>query len=393
MLFFQLPEDVLYLILSYLDYKSLCRLSQVCKRSHHLILRDIVWRRIAKHFINTGMARDGTDLYPTIKLKDRVKISRNWSQGVRHNSVLLSWKINLLPCLQLDGDVLYLSQAADIGAYDLRRAERGRFQNNRVDVFSGHREDVCRFTLTDAHLISAGGDGKIIVHCKNRDYSVEYYGHNQEVNCIDCRGDLIVSGSRDRTAKVWSLNSDQLDKCLHTIPTYDRVWSVAISPSLCTFVTGTACCKNFAPIWIWDTERCDLVTCLGTEFRRGAGVLDIVYESPFQLLTCGYDTFIRYWDLRVCSRKSVMEWEEPHDNALYCMKTDQNYMIASGSSCYGVVRLWDKRQTRCLQMFQLISPTSSPVYSLCFNATHLYAALDSALYSLDFRNSGPRSKR
>ncbi|GAA6107451.1 F-box/WD repeat-containing protein 4 [Tachysurus ichikawai] len=161
----------------------------------------------------------------------------------------------------------------------------------------------------------------------------------------------------------------------------------------CTFVTGTACCENFAPLRIWDTERCDLVTCLGTKFRRGAGVLDIVYESPFQLLTCGYDTFIRYWDLRVCSRKSVMEWEEPHDNALYCMKTDNNYMIASGSSYYGVVRLWDKRQTRCLQMFQLTSTTSSPVYSLCFNATHLYAALDSALYSLDFRTSGPRLKR
>lgn len=45
-------------------------------------------------------------------------------------------------------------------------------------------------------------DGKIIVHYRNRDYSVEYYGHNQEVNCIDCRGELIISGSRDKTAKV-----------------------------------------------------------------------------------------------------------------------------------------------------------------------------------------------
>ncbi|XP_053358007.1 F-box/WD repeat-containing protein 4 isoform X2 [Clarias gariepinus] len=346
MLFFQLPEDVLYLILSFLDYKSLCRLSQVCRRSYHFILRDGVWRRIAKHFINTGMTREGTDLYPNITLKDRVKISQNWRRGACRNNVLLKWKINLLPWIQLDGDVLYLSQAADIGAYDLRGSERGRFQHNRVDVFSGHQEDVCRFTLTDAHLISAGGDGKIIVHYKNRDYSVEYFGHNQEVNCIDSRGELIISGSRDKTAKVWTLNPDELGKCLHTIPTYDRVWSVAISPSLCTFVTGTACCENFAPLRIWDTER-----------------------------------------------KSVMEWEEPHDNALYCMKTDKNYMIVSGSSYYGVVRLWDKRQTRCLQMFQLTSTTSSPVYSLCFNATHLYAALDSALYSLDFKTPGPRPKR
>lgn len=45
-----------------------------------------------------------------------------------------------------------------------------------------------------------------------------------------------------------------------------------------------------------------------------------------------------------------MEWEEPHDSALYCIKSDKNHMIASGSSYYGVVRLWDKRQTRCLQV-------------------------------------------
>lgn len=45
-------------------------------------------------------------------------------------------------------------------------------------------------------------DGKIIVHDKGSDYSVEYYGHNQEVNCIDCKGGVIVSGSRDKTSKV-----------------------------------------------------------------------------------------------------------------------------------------------------------------------------------------------
>ncbi|XP_030627408.1 LOW QUALITY PROTEIN: F-box/WD repeat-containing protein 4 [Chanos chanos] len=392
MFLFQLPEDVLYLILSYLDYKSLCRLSQVCKRLCHFTARDVVWRRIAKDLINTGMTREGADVCPAIPLKDRVKTSQNWKKGDCRKDILLKWKINLLPWIQLDSDVLYLSQAADIGAYHLP-AERGKFQYNRIAVYSGHQEDVCRFTLTDTHLISAGGDGKIIVHHRESGYSLGYYGHNQEVNCIDCKGGLIVSGSRDKTARIWSLSSNRLGECLHTVPTYDRVWSVAISPSVGTFVTGTACCENFAPLRIWDTERCQLVSCLGTDFRRGAGVLDIVYESPFQLLTCGYDTYIRYWDLRVCSRKCVMEWEEPHDSALYCIKTDGNHMIASGSSYYGVVRLWDKRQTRCLQMFQLTSATSSPVYSLCFNTTHLYAALAAALYCLDFKTPGSRPRR
>ncbi|XP_073729404.1 F-box/WD repeat-containing protein 4 isoform X2 [Misgurnus anguillicaudatus] len=343
MFLFHLPEDVLFLVLSYLDQRSLCRLSQACRRSYQFISRDAVWRRIAKDIINTGLTRQGIDVCPSISLKERVRVSQNWSRGFCRKEILLKWKINLLPWIQLDCDVLYLSQAANISAYHLR-AEGGKLQNNRVAFFSGHQEDVCRFILTDTHLISAGGDGKIIVHDRGCEYSIAYCGHKQEVNCIDCKGGVIVSGSRDRTAKIWTLTSDRLGECLHTIPTYDRVWSVAISPSLCTFVTGTACCENFAPLRIWDTER-----------------------------------------------KCVMEWEEPHDSALYCIKTDKNHMIASGSSYYGVVRLWDKRQTRCLQMFQLAPTTSSPVYSLCFSTTHLYAALASVLYSLDFRTVGSQS--
>uniref|UniRef100_A0A8C5EDQ9 F-box/WD repeat-containing protein 4 n=1 Tax=Gouania willdenowi TaxID=441366 RepID=A0A8C5EDQ9_GOUWI len=91
-------------------------------------------------------------------------------------------------------------------------------------------------------------------------------------------------------------------------------------------------------------------------------------------------------------RKCVMEWEEPHDSTLYCIQTDRNHMIASGSSHYGVLRLWDKRQTSCLQSFQLSSDhVSSPVYSLRLDSSHLYAALASSLHSLDFKTSQTRS--
>uniref|UniRef100_G3NI25 F-box and WD repeat domain containing 4 n=1 Tax=Gasterosteus aculeatus aculeatus TaxID=481459 RepID=G3NI25_GASAC len=359
MLLSQLPEDVLYHILSHLDYKSLSRLSQVCKTIYHFVNRDVVWRKIAKEFLNTGITRNGTDIYPSIPLKERVKIAQNWYDGVCKRAIPLKWKTKLLPWLQLDGNVLFLSHAADIRAYRLR-PDSGRLQRNPFEIYSGHKGDVCRFVLTDSHLISGGSDGRILVHSRRRDKTLELSGHNQEVNCLDSKNGLIVSGSRDQTTRIWSLTSS----CPRdTIPMYDRVWSVAISPTL----------------------RSECVCSLGLEFRRGAGVLDMVFESPFQLLTCGYDTFIRLWDLRLSPRKCVMEWEEPHDSALYCIQTDGNHMIASGSSYYGVVRLWDRRQSQCLQFFQLSSrPVSSPVYCLRFSSSYLHAALATSLHSLDF---------
>lgn len=51
-----------------------------------------------------------------------------------------------------------------------------------------------------------------------------------------------------------------------------------------------------------------------------------------------------------------MEWEEPHDSTLYCLQTDGNHLLATGSSYYGVVRLWDRRQRACLHVS--IPPTS-----------------------------------
>lgn len=93
-----------------------------------------------------------------------------------------------------------------------------------------------------------------------------------------------------------------------------------------------------------------LITHLGSDFPPGAGVLDVMYESPSTLLSCGYDTYVRYWDLRTSARKCVMEWEEPHDSTLYCLQTDGNHLLATGSSYYGVVRLWDRRQRACLHV-------------------------------------------
>lgn len=176
----------------------------------------------------------------------------------------------------------------------------------------------------------------------------------------------------------------------HTAALGDRVWSVAISPALSSFATGTACCENFSPLRIWDVERCECVCRLGEEFRHGAGVLDMAFDTPHQLYTCGYDTYIRLWDLRLSPRKCVREWEEPQDCTLYCLQTDGNNMIASGSSYYGIVRLWDKRQSRCLKFFQLTSGSgSSPIYCLRFSSSHLYAAEATALHALDFRRPEP----
>ncbi|KAI5932591.1 F-box/WD repeat-containing protein 4 [Manis javanica] len=382
----RLPEELLLLICSYLDMRALGRLAQVCRWLRRFTSCDLLWRRIARASLNSGFTRLGTDLMASVPVKERVKVSQNWKLGRCREGILLKWRCSQMPWMQLEGDSLYVSQANFILAYQFR--PDGASLNRRpLGVFAGHDEDVCHFVLANSHIVSAGGDGKIGVHKIHSTFSVKYSAHEQEVNCVDCKGGIIVSGSRDRTAKVWPLATGRLGQCLHTIQTEDRVWSIAISPLLSSFVTGTACCGHFSPLRIWDLNSGQLMTHLGSDFPPGAGVLDVMYETPSTLLSCGYDTYVRYWDLRTSVRKCVMEWEEPHDSTLYCLQTDGNHLLATGSSYYGVVRLWDRRQRACLHAFPLTSaPLSSPVYCLRFTTKHLYAALSYNLHVLDFQN-------
>nr|XP_055107394.1 F-box/WD repeat-containing protein 4 isoform X1 [Symphalangus syndactylus] len=456
----RLPEELLLLICSYLDMRALGRLAQVCRWLRRFTSCDLLWRRIARASLNSGFTRLGTDLMTSVPVKERVKVSQNWRLGRCREGILLKWRCRQMPWMQLEDDSLYISQANFILAYQFR--PDGASLNRRpLGVFAGHDEDVCHFVLANSHIVSAGGDGKIGVHKIHSTFTVKYSAHEQEVNCVDCKGGIIVSGSRDRTAKSKILVRDRRkenpqiqESCQERqappthffsvksplrivellIPQYkvgwcglwpQAGWGSAYTPSRLktesgpllsahysdlygfsyslkmfislfhlglisagsSFVTGTACCGHFSPLRIWDLNSGQLMTHLGSDFPPGAGVLDVMYESPFTLLSCGYDTYVRYWDLRTSVRKCVMEWEEPHDSTLYCLQTDGNHLLATGSSYYGVVRLWDRRQRACLHAFPLTStPLSSPVYCLRLTTKHLYAALSYNLHVLDFQN-------
>ena len=45
-----------------------------------------------------------------------------------------------------------------------------------------------------------------------------------------------------------------------------------------------------------------------------------------------------------------MKWEEPFDSTLYCVQSDGHYAVITGTARHGMVRLWDKRHSRPIQV-------------------------------------------
>lgn len=92
------------------------------------------------------------------------------------------------------------------------------------------------------------------------------------------------------------------------------------------------------------------MTALKIGKQRGQrGMLDMKWENSNSLLTCGYDGYIHKWDMRDY-RTPVFSLEDPFNEALYCMETDDNWTVLSGAQLFGRVGLWDIRKLAYMQV-------------------------------------------
>lgn len=111
--------------------------------------------------------------------------------------------------------------------------------------------------------------------------------------------------------------------------------------------------------------------------------MDLVWENSDCLLSCGYDTYIKKWDLR--TGKCVASWADPTDATVYCLSSDYKHTMLSGTQYNGKSVLWDQRHRKYIQLyFMNFRSTSSPVYSISFNSTHIYGATDRQLVEFSF---------
>ena len=94
------------------------------------------------------------------------------------------------------------------------------------------------------------------------------------------------------------------------------------------------------------------------------------------------------WDIRTLA--CVQVWSDPFDVVLYCLASDHNHTLLCGTAQHARVQMWDKRHSRSLQMYFMNSDHSSPVYSLAFDPSQLFVALDQSLHMMDF--SGFRNR-
>ncbi|MBN1460726.1 MAG: DUF4062 domain-containing protein [Armatimonadetes bacterium] len=168
-------------------------------------------------------------------------------------------------------------------------------------------------------------------------------GYGGGVNCVafDHAGQRVVSGSFDKTVRLWDAHTGQQIACLQGHD--DTIWSVAFDRSGKSVVSGSS--DN--TIRLWDAHTGQQIACLqGHE----AAVRCVAFDRPGERVVSGSeDKTVRLWDAHTGQQIACLQGHENDANSVAL--DDSGERVLSGAYDK-TVRLWDAhtgQQTACLQ--------------------------------------------
>lgn len=156
-------------------------------------------------------------------------------------------------------------------------------------IQKGHGESVKALALSHSgkYLLSASRDRTLKLWDINSEYEIRTFsGHQSTVNSVDFSIDdkYFASGSADNTAKIWSI---ERGKALWTSPKRDNyVTGVALHPT--QNWVAVAGYNNFVKIWDWKNDI--LIKELKVKPDRGTGYgVDVTFSFDGKWLAIGQD--------------------------------------------------------------------------------------------------------
>lgn len=114
----------------------------------------------------------------------------------------------------------------------------------------------------------------------------------------------MISGSSDRTIKVWSLTKKYSSACLKTLTGHtDFIWTILLLQDDCTIFSGGL----DKQIKMWDINTGNLIRNLPVEHT--SHITKLLQLSKEIIISCANDGNIKFWDFKSNSCAHTLQLE------------------------------------------------------------------------------------
>ncbi|XP_069016322.1 F-box and WD repeat domain containing protein 10B [Embiotoca jacksoni] len=335
-----LPVHLSKKILGLLDEHSLIRSKKVCQYWHHLVqetMEEIKLRRFLTYQIEAMMKRyttgnivsstyanvakvsvpvsDGEKeeipstankvklfeaAYAKIPTKTVQMEERNVYCGVYFTKVLLD---NKDPQRVLDyrGGPLLATGSKDSSVHLLHVASEVK----KVAVMRGHIGSVRAVLLCEGRdlLITGGCNARIRCwNVKTDCCDMILMGHTSTINCLDVHGDKLVSGAKDCSVKVWSLQTGLPFEEFH-FKHPESVRCVKINET----TVYSSCDRGL--VKIWSLENAMLLQVINAHKNS----VRCLFFDEWHLLSGDANGKVMAWSVRCEAKESLVTFDHPNE--------------------------------------------------------------------------------
>ncbi|CAI9721996.1 Frepeat-containingbox/WD 1A-like [Octopus vulgaris] len=224
-------------------------------------------------------------------------------------------------------------------------AERFRLRNNwlkgrcTVRTFEGHTQGISCIQFDDTRIVSGSSDKTIRVWNirTNAPWSVQtLVGHSGTVRCLHLEGNRLVSGSSDKTIKVWDLS------------TQDRWSSIACKVTMVGHLDTVRCLQaddeklisgsydKTLKVWDIRTGECKM------KLRGHSAAVLCVRFNESKIVSGSADKTIKVWNF---DANCIMTLDG-HQNAVTCLQFDSTRIVSGSLDCN--LKFWDIHTGVCV---------------------------------------------